>query len=158
MANWCFNTVTFTGEPDMLTKLTEYFYEMARQNEHPRTGRLPYFATIRRGWMYNFGWSGKFYFYATKSTPNTAVLIEIADRYRLDFRHEYEEMVNRIYGIATYENGELQLTEVDPEDFDEFRYNENTNTYEFENQHFDNCDEILQILLERKLNIQNLMI
>jgi hypothetical protein len=154
MANWCYNTVTFTGEPDVINSLTCFLYELAQEGRRTGHGQLPDFITRKEGWMFELGWSGEFCFYTTKWKPNTNVLIEVADRYGLDFRHEYEETGNRIFGVSAYEDGVLRTTDLDTEDFEVYCYNETTETYEFENEYYESSDEILQILLERKSAIQ----
>jgi len=154
MANWCYNTVWFTGEPDVINSLTCFLYELAQEGRRTGHGQLPDFITRKEGWMFELGWSGEFHFYTTKWKPNTNVLIEVADRYGLNFRHAYEETGNRIFGVSAYEDGVLRTTDLDTEDFEAYCYNENTETYEFENAHYESSDEILQILLERKSAIQ----
>jgi hypothetical protein len=99
MANWCYNTVWFTGEPNVINSLTCFLYELAQEGRRKGHGQLPDFITRKEGWIFELGWSGEFYFYTTKWKPNTNVLIEIADRYGLNFRHEYEETGNRIFGF-----------------------------------------------------------
>lgn len=43
MANWCFNTVTFTGEPDNVKKVVYQFLSLRLKELETGNGQLPDF-------------------------------------------------------------------------------------------------------------------
>jgi hypothetical protein len=69
---------------------------------------------------------------------------------------DYEEMGNLIYGQARYYKGILQDIYLEDEDFEQYEYDEETDNYLFEGETYNNDTEILEMLLERKINNNHL--
>ena len=106
-------------------------------------GQLPDFVNPKvGGYFFDIIWDeGDCIFnYQTKWSPHTDILIQIAKRHNVDFIHDYEEMGN--------------LTEIglDNDEFEQYHYDEETETYHFQGKIFDNDCEILEILLEESNN------
>jgi hypothetical protein len=150
MANWCSNTVTFTGEQSRLDELETLFTQMADKEKKEEKGQLPPFIEEDGNWLFEIEWEVGTLFYETRWSPNIGVIRQVADHYHVDFTHDYCETGNGVYGQAIYENGELQDICLDSSDFDQYDYDGESDSYLFEGEDYDNDDEILEILLERK--------
>jgi hypothetical protein len=94
--------------------------------------------------------------YETKWEPNTAVILEIAVRLEVSFLHSYEEWGNLIYGEPSYKKGILADTYLENEDFAQYSFDMESDTYTFEDKVYESNSEPLEILLERKKAIQSL--
>ncbi|WP_116790857.1 hypothetical protein [Flavobacterium psychrotrophum] len=158
MANWCSNRVAFTGNGNALQQLHKLFLSMQEREETTGNGQLPDFIDTENRYFfnlyYNEGDVGIFE-YETRWSPNTEVIRLIADRYGLGVRHEYEEAGNCIYGVTEYRNGQETETDLDWADFDRYEYHEDEGVYYFEGETYESDYEILEILLQRKLQTQN---
>ncbi|AZB22052.1 hypothetical protein EG338_08225 [Kaistella haifensis] len=143
MANWCRNTLAFEGNETALEQIKSKFRRMINLERSEQCGQLPDFVNPKvGGYFFDIIWDeGDCIFnYQTKWSPHTDILIQIAKRHNVDFIHDYEEMGN--------------LTEIglDNDEFEQYHYDEETETYHFQGKIFDNDCEILEILLEEKIN------
>lgn len=143
MANWCRNTLAFEGNETALEQIKSKFRRMINLERSEQCGQLPDFLNPKvGGYFFDIIWDeGDCIFnYQTKWSPHTDILIQIAKRHNVDFIHDYEEMGN--------------LTEIglDNDEFEQYHYDEETETYHFQGKIFDNDCEILEILLEEKIN------
>lgn len=150
MANWCNNTVSFTGEPHQLQKLSMLFGHMAINEKQEDKGQLPAFITEEKDWFFNIESDGDTVHYETRWSPNIEVLKEVANHHGAGFQLYYCETGNLIYGEATYEGGVLNDIFLEPDDFDLYAYDEDKDNYLFEGERYESPDEIMEILLERK--------
>ena len=158
MANWCSNTVVFEGKPETITAIQELFQSMKEKEEKTEEGQLPEFISKNNGgYFFNIYWNegdeGQFQ-YETKWSPNTAVVKQIAEHFKVAFTHEYEELGCLVYGKATFEDGTLTETCLDSQDFESYELDEETDIYHFEGKEYDSEWEILETLLERKIENQ----
>lgn len=166
MANWCSNKVVFEGEPQAIEQIQQLFKSMAEKEQKEGCGQLPEFLSEHNGGYFfeiyqEEDVTGVFR-YETKWSPNIEELREIAERYNVDFAQDYEELCNRVCGRATFSEGILTDVYLEYEDFEQFEFDEETDTYHFEGEDYDSEYEILETLLERKVenqftntNIQN---
>jgi hypothetical protein len=150
MANWCSNTVSFTGEQHQLDELGKLFTQMADKEKAENKGQLPPFITEDKDWLFEISWEYETLYYETRWTPNIEVIQQIADHFGVGFVHSYCETGNLVFGEATYENGALQDIFLEPGDFDQYEFDEDTDTYLFDGERYESSDEIMDILLERK--------
>jgi hypothetical protein len=150
MANWCSNTVEFIGEHSQFEDLGKLFKAMAAKEKKNRAGQLPPFAQGDRGYLFDIRWEDGMLYYETKWSPNTAVIVAIAEHFRMGFRYSYSEPGNGVFGEAAYRDGTLTDVALDWDDIASYEFDEDTDTYRFENQNYDNSEEILEILLVRK--------
>jgi len=162
MANWCFNRVTFSGSAQAIEQVNNLFKAMAAKEKAEVCGQLPdyidlptdeawgseYFFEIKQ--EDNEDNNGCIFHYATKWSPNFEIVLEIADRYRLDFIQEYEELGCLLFGKAIYTNGVFNNIGLEDEDFQKYSYEEATGHWLFENESYENEQDILRILLDRK--------
>jgi len=157
MANWCSNTVVFEGTPETITAIQELFQSMKEKQEKTEEGQLPEFMEVTNGgYFFNIYWNegdeGQFQ-YETKWSPNSEVLRKIAEKYKVDFTQDYEEMGNGIYGRASYQNEILDDVCLSDEELETYYFDEETDTYHFEGETYESDCEILETLLERKLSL-----
>ncbi|EFK33958.1 MULTISPECIES: DUF1281 family ferredoxin-like fold protein [Bacteroidota] len=158
MANWCSNTVVFEGKPVTITAIQELFQSMKEKEEKTEEGQLPEFISKNNGgYFFNIYWNegdeGQFQ-YETKWSPNIEVIQKIAEHYEVNFTQDYEEMGNLIYGRATFYDKLLTDIYLEDEDFEQYGFDEETDTYHFEGEIYESDYEILETLLERKIKNQ----
>ncbi len=155
MANWCSNTVVFEGKPEAIEQIQQLFQTMKAKEEKEEQGQLPDFVPdTNGGYFFNIYWNDGdegIYQYETKWSPNSEVLKMIAEYYQVDFEQDYEEMSNCVYGRTTFADKVLTDIYLDDEEFEQYEFDEETDTYHFEGEAYDSDCEILETLLERKI-------
>ena len=160
MANWCNNILSFEGTPETIEQIKWLFQAMANREQQEQKGQLPDFVNQHNGGyffdLYLDNDNTEVFQYQTKWSPNIEIVQEIAERYKVDFVQDYEEMGNLIYGQARYYKGILQDIYLEDEDFEQYEYDEETDNYLFEGETYNNDTEILEMLLERKINNNHL--
>ena len=155
MANWCSNTVVFEGKPETITAIQELFQSMKEKEEKTEEGQLPEFMEdTNGGYFFNIYWNegdeGQFQ-YETKWSPNIEIIQKIAEYYQVDFVQDYEEMGNLVYGRATFSDKLLTDIYLEDKDFNNYQFDEETDSYHFEGESYESDCEILETLLERKI-------
>ncbi|WP_316818440.1 hypothetical protein [Pedobacter nyackensis] len=151
MANWCLNTVTFEADGTVMEKIRVLFLEMAEREILYFRGQLPQFCSNKHGYLFEIDWENDELFYLTKWSPNITVMIAVANHYGACFVYNYQELAMGIYGVAIYKGGTLWDVYLEPDDFTLFNYFEQADKYEFEGKHYTNEFEVLDILLQRKI-------
>ena len=154
MANWCSNSVAFEGDETTLEQVRLEFVKMQICENKENCGQLPKFISDKnRGYFFDILLEdgGCNFNYQTRWSPNTEILLQIAEYFKVDFIYNYEEIGNQIYGVAVYSNSELTEIYLEEEDFEQYKYNEETDTYSFEEENYESDYEILEILLKRKI-------
>lgn len=157
MANWCNNRIIFEGKPEKIEQIQQLFKALYEKQKQENCGQLPDFMGSENG--------GYFFYidldygeyevrYLTKWFPNIEVVEQIAKHYNVDFMQEYEEIGWCIYGKAIFTNGILTDTHLKYEEFGNFDFNKETNTCLFEGEEYESEYNILEILLERKIENQ----
>ena len=154
MANWCSNSVAFEGNETALEQVRLEFIKMQILENEENCGQLPEFILDKkRGYFFDILLEdgGCIFNYQTRWSPNTEVLTQIAERFNVDFILYYEEIGNQIYGVTIYSSSELTEICLEEEDFEQYDYDEETDTYFFEEENHESDCEILEILLKRKI-------
>lgn len=155
MANWCSNTVVFEGEPEAIEQIQQLFKSMAKKQQEENCGQLPDFVSDSNGgWFFDIYQDDDvigIFQYETKWSPNIEVVKAIAEYYQVDFVQDYEEMGNLVYGRATFSEKLLTDIYLEDEDFEQYDFDEETDTYSFEGENYESDSEILETLLERKI-------
>lgn len=151
MAEWCINSVVFIAEPAQLTEIQTLFLQMAVKAQATGEGQPPHFILEHEGWFFDIVWKDNSLFYSTKWYPNTDHLIEVADYFCVDFRHHYAEVANGIYGLSVYTDGVLTITDLDSSDLASYVFDPETKLYKFEDKLYENSEDILDILIQRKI-------
>lgn len=158
MANWCSNTVVFEGKPEAIEQIQQLFKSMAEKQQEENCGQLPDFVEDSNGGyffdIYQDDDVTGIFQYETKWSPNIEVIQKIAEHYEVNFTQDYEEMGNLIYGRATFYDKLLTDIYLEDEDFEQYGFDEETDTYHFEGEIYESDYEILETLLERKIKNQ----
>lgn len=108
MANYCSNSVLFLGDQAAVTAITQLFADIEREQKRTDLYYLPDFVTDEKGYMLDISFNEGWINYESRWTPNLDLLVQLADRYQLDFISRFDEMTNWIYGEAVYQNAELK--------------------------------------------------
>jgi hypothetical protein len=156
MANWCSNRVEFKGSIAQLSELAELFSDMADREKRSDTGQLPGFVTAQTGYLFDIRWEDDILYYETRWTPNISVMKHIAIYTDTSFVMQYCEMGNLIYGEARFDEGRFSDVVLEIDDYDQYSFSFNTDTYIFEGMEYEILEDILEILLERKKAIASL--
>ena len=155
MANWCSNMVVFEGNPEAIEQIQQLFQTMKGREEKEEQGQLPDFVpNTNGGYFFNIYWNDGdkgIYQYETKWSPNIEVLKTIAEQYQIGLIQNYEEMGNLVYGRATFSDKLLTDIYLEDEDFGNYQFDQETDTYHFEGKDYDSDCEILETILERKI-------
>ena len=155
MANWCNNKVTFTGNREVLDKVSNVFQEMIEKETKGNIGQLPDFVKSKNGYfceIYRSETDECSFHYETRWSPNIEALWIVANHYDVGFVLDYEESGCMVFGKTICENQILQDYFLNQCDFQDFIYNVDTDCYEFEGENYDYKKEIVRILLDRKIN------
>lgn len=164
MANWCSNTVVFEGKPEAIEQIQQLFKSMAEKQQKEGCGQLPDFIEDdNSGYFFYINQDDNItgiFQYETKWSRKIEVVQKIAEHYNVNFTQDYEELGMCIYGRAISTNGILKDTHLKYEDFGNFDFDEQTDTYYFEGNDYESDYDILETLLERKIenhfnNIKN---
>lgn len=107
MANWCKNTVLFSGESSRVEAVLELFKEIEKQQNNTKQWHLPEFVTAPNSFMLDIQIDNQQISYHTMWMPNLDALREIADHFMVEFTSRFEETGMRISGIALYHDGIL---------------------------------------------------
>lgn len=155
MANWCSNTVVFEGELEAIEQIQQLFKSMAEKQQEENCGQLPDFVEdIKDGYFFDIyqddDVTGIFQ-YETKWSPNIEVVQAIAEHYNVSFTQDYEELGNGVCGRAIFSDKLLTDIYLDEEEFEQYEFDEETETYHFEGEEYESDYEILETLLERKI-------
>lgn len=154
MANMCNNRVVFEGQPEVIEQVQQLFQTLKEKELQTEKGLLPDFVTDENG--------GYFFDifqedttdiieYETKWSPNIEVIRKVAEHFGIQSRHEYSEPSSSIYGKAIFADGTLTDICLDNQDFEQFRLDEETDNYHFEGEQYKSNCEILETLLQRKI-------
>ncbi|WLD24286.1 hypothetical protein NU10_02475 [Flavobacterium dauae] len=157
MANWCSNTVVFEGEPEAIEQIQQLFKSMAEKQQKENCGQLPDFVSRQNGgWFFDIyqddDVTGVFQ-YETKWSPNIEIVQAIAEHYNVHFTQDYEELSNGVCGRVIFSDKLLTDIYLDEEEFEQYEFDEETDTYHFEGEEYESDYEILETLLERKIVI-----
>ena len=154
MANYCSNHLLLEGTEENLKKVQNLFLEMKKKQKSTERGQLPDFISEENGGWFFYIYLEKnnlgFVQYETKWAQNTEIVQKIAERYNLTFTLDYVELGNLVYGKAIYNGNNLIDISLDGQDFSQYEEQEDFK-YVFEGEIFECEEEILEILLERKI-------
>lgn len=154
MANLCSNYIVFEGKQKAIKEIHALFQYMKEREDETGHGQLPEFLNEDNGYFFDIYWNEDdvdTYQYITRWAPNIEAVRQIAERYGLSFTLDYEEMGCLVYGRAIFSDGILTDIYLENEDFDTYLWNEDEDTYYFEGETYFSEWEILDILLERKI-------
>ncbi|PAW95084.1 hypothetical protein CKK33_16915 [Mucilaginibacter sp. MD40] len=119
MANYCANTVEFSGDLSGLLRLRTLF-AAAEYGKAFRPDVLP--EEPDSSYFFDAAMEGNKLFYETRWVPNLEGVLRLAEHFGLDYVHWYEEPANMVYGEAWYKEGEfnhvwLDITDIAGHDY-----------------------------------------
>jgi hypothetical protein len=119
MANYCANTVEFSGDLSGVLRLRSLFAE-AGYGLAFRPDILP---EKQDSYFFDAAMEGNKLFYETRWGPNQGGVLRLAEHFGLDYVHWYEEPANMVYGEAWLKEGEfnhvwLDLPDIAGHDYD----------------------------------------
>lgn len=153
MANWCYNTVEFTGEEIAVKKIMELFASMEQKENETKVGQLPDFITCDDGYFFSLcGYSENSLSYETKWSPNIGNVVEIAKKFDVNFIMTYEELGSNIFGKAIYTAGNDEVVDyyLTDEDFNRYDWNDEEGYYLFDGVEYESSDDILMDIFKEK--------
>ncbi|HTD98364.1 MAG TPA: hypothetical protein VK668_03725 [Mucilaginibacter sp.] len=151
MANWCFNTVRFTGEPAKVKQVIFQFLNLRLKEMETGHGQLPDFIKGETNYFFELSVKGGTVTFVTRWIPPVEIMVEIAKHYAVDFEFDFEEIANGIYGKAIYRNGKATVFNLSAADFAAYDFDEDAGKYRFEGQYYDDNAEIFELMLKRKM-------
>lgn len=156
MPNWCSNYVTFSGTKEGLQQVKELFIKMADQCQLLNKGVQPFDTPIQEDYFFDVYInvdSENNYSYNTKWFPNENDLIQIADKFGVDFEVEFSEMGNGVYGKSIYSNLRLITHTLSDLDLDKVEFSEDDEHYIYNGEIFEVQEEALELILEEKIKL-----
>jgi len=125
MANWCTNTVTFSG-PDE-NKVRQVFKRLEKKCNNTNLGQtLKWFKDDR--YLFDINTDDTISF-ETKWGPAEQTILEIFNRYDVNGEYYYEEPGMSIYGAIFKIDNEVYSVNLDDEDLDPLDYNDELDCY-----------------------------
>lgn len=155
MANWCSNTVVFEGTPEAIEQVQQLFKAMAEKEKKEKCGQLPIFLKdFNEGFFFDIyqedDVTGVFQ-YETQWSPNIEAVYKIAELCKVDCTLDYQELGGGVYGRATFIDGIRTNYFLKHEDFGQLEFDQETDTFHFEGKNYDSEYDILETILERKI-------
>jgi hypothetical protein len=150
MANWCDNTVKFSGDEKRLKQVHSLFRRLGRKGKKEMLGQMPNFVSKEKSHFFDISVKNDTIFYVTKWKPNNDVLKEIADHFKLDFTNRYDELTMGIFGEASCQNGIMLDIQLDLLDFQAYDYDKELLAYVYEGNSYEFEWPIFELLLEKK--------
>lgn len=156
MANWCNNLVSFFCSSEQEKKLTSLFEQMAQKEQEEQQGQIPPFIkeSERTRYLFNIEiLEDNMFRFETKWSPAIDEIYLIAKELGIqEYEHEYEELGCLIFGKVICQDSKLFDFQLENNDFDKIQCDELGEKYNFEDEWYEYQDEILRILLDRKIN------
>jgi len=150
MANWCSNSVVFTGDEQKCKAIYDLFGDMEARQRQTGHYQLPDFAKDDKGVMSDIVIHDRGVSFETRWVPNLKLLMEIADFYDSGFVSKFNEMQTGVLGEARYEQGTLTLVSLDEEDYKAVRYDFTRQGYPLGERFFEEEGDLLDYILEQK--------
>ena len=150
MPNWCFNTVTFSGDEENLNALNIALADAKKaEKEENQAQKIHNLGDVVEGYFFDI------YFevyddhitlqYQTRWSPNQEDLALLCKEYKVSAEHEYSESGMQIYGTTTYnESGEYTDEQVKQEFLDLIEYDDESSVYIYNGEIWDNEDDLIE--------------
>lgn len=128
MANWCSNTIHFTGDEKNIKTLTRLFEKTIEVQEKTRLGQILYsLEGVADGYMFDISINetetdSLSITFESKWSPLPDDMLRIAQFLNVDFEYTYDESGMELYGKCIYSDGELRSVELDQEQIDSCKY------------------------------------
>jgi hypothetical protein len=104
MANICNNTLEFSGKEKNIAKAYALMHDLQKHNEEKQEGAMPSFSNHKKGCFFDLYVEDNCSIgYWTKWAPNELVVKDIADKCKVNFELQYEELGNGLFGKFFYD-------------------------------------------------------
>ena len=115
--NDCLNTITFEGDKKNIKEALAYITD---SNRHSTDNIGKELIVTECGYSVSTDWE-----------PNITGVKRIADKFDLNFRLLYDEPGNQLFGEVIYEDGELNIIELDDNDFSKVSFDAESGLYTY---------------------------
>jgi hypothetical protein len=89
MANWCYNEVRFSGDPEKVRAVHQMLHEMEDRQTNSHEWQMPDFITVENSHFFDIGISDDVVSYRTAWVPNLLALVQIVEHFGLGFNAKY---------------------------------------------------------------------
>lgn len=151
MANWCQNSVRFTGETEAVEAAHALFKELAENEEHDKFD-LPGFITVETSIIAGIWIKDDTINYKTRWAPNLQALQQIAEHFGAGFVNRYSERGMGIFGEAIYERGLGQDIRLDHKHLEQISYDEALGQYKYNDRSYESEEELLDEILDAEIS------
>jgi hypothetical protein len=151
MANWCHNSVQFTGQPDKVSAAMDFFRSIKEQQTLHKNYELPDFITADNKSIVEKGYDDERVSFRSAWRPPLLALNQIADEFGVGYTNKYEEFGMFEYGKAYYQDGQLDGVRLTPEDAGRITYYPEREVFVFEGKEFDNDEMIIYGMFHKKI-------
>ena len=151
----CSQIVSFSGKEKNVNRVIALFEKMEEACSKTGEGHKPDFVVEKQEqcrYMFDINVDGDSINFWSKWSPAIETVRQIAVKFKVNFSLEYEELGCQIFGRATFVDGILTETDLDDSDFESYQETE-SGVYSFEGEVYESEFEILEKLLERKVEL-----
>ena len=156
MANWCNNWVNVSGEPEKVKAFMEDVRALEKEGIENECGVSPLDPPQDGKYMFEFYVDNENAFsFSTKWAPAFDSLRHLAQKHRVIVTNRYEEFGCCVYGEWQCDGSEGSETDtfLESEEIDMVvEIDEDNYIWEFEGEQSDCREDLLSIVLERKIN------
>lgn len=154
----CNNVIAFSGKKENVIAFKKEIEELNNQYEKTELG--VYVEGYEKGKMIPLFFDNglhnideNVFGFETKWAPSIDMIKFLCLKHKVDLDYFYQEDGSYIYGVLTYDFISKNFTETNLEksDFDKISEDPKKNYYIFENEKWESKDEILELILDRKI-------
>ena len=158
MANWCSNNITVSGEQEMVKAFMQDIKALEKEGIEKQCGVSPLDPPEDCRYMFEFclfNEDGNQFDFMTKWSPAFDSLRFLAQKHKVTVVNRYEELGCCVYGEWQCDGSEGSETDtfLESEEIDMVvEIDEDNYIWEFEGEQSDCREDLLSIVLERKIN------
>lgn len=119
MANTCYNSITFSGDPEKVDALHSFLNQeiaLSWEREEAKRG-LSQFIRYKDLVLDDPWLAGQNFNFQSLSFPPINAMVALAAQFHVNFEYRYHEPRRGVYGESVYQNGEHQDTRLDAKDY-----------------------------------------
>lgn len=148
MANWCNNWVSLDGEPEKVKAFMDDVKALEKECIETDLGVHP---CDDGEYMFEFYLDEDSFSFSSKWSPANESLEFLAKKHSVEVVNRYEECAMGIYG--EWKNDGKVSTDIflEDSDFDLFSEDDESGMYLFEGEWYECREEILEVILDRKI-------
>lgn len=155
MANWCSNWVNIHGDFKRVNAFMSEIRQMEKESIENNVG-VGFSDSIDARYMFEFYTDNESSFsFMTKWSPDFGNLRKLAEKHQVTVTNRYEELGNGVYGewcSDGLDGSEVDVFLTDEEIDMVVEIDDDNSIWEFEGEQSDCREDLLSIILERKIN------